>query len=167
MTENTQVVGEDTLDTSTLEVKEIPLVKKGKYPCTLNGMSKHTGKEWNSVPNVNAGYKITGTNRVVFGTFLLSLAPDVNGNLHIQRLNGAKALLKVLGTDIQGWKKIREMRTNPEGQQVEVVSLDPDQLISALEQYVGSTAFQINVVEKPANNGYPAKNDIFSFAPAE
>ncbi len=167
MTENTSVVGEETLDTTTLEVKEIPLVKKGKYPCTLNGMSKHVGKEWNSVPNVNCGHKITASNRVVFNTFLLSLHPDVNGNLHIQRQNGAKALLKVLGTDIKGWKIHTEKRTNKEGVEVEVKYLDADQLISALEQYKNTFAYQINVIEKPAEGTWPAKNDIFSFAPAE
>ena len=164
---NTQVAGEETLDTSNLEVKEIPLVKKGKYPATMNGFTKHVGKEWNSVPNVSVGHKLTASNRVVFGQLLLSTAPDVNGNLHIQRQNGAKALLKVLGTDIQGWKIHKELRTNPEGAQVEVKWLDPDQLITALEQYKGSVTYQVNVVEKPSQNGYPAKNDIFSFSPAE
>ena len=168
MTETTvATVGEETLDTTNLEVKEIPLVKKGKYPATLNGFTKHVGKEWNSVPNVSVGHKLTVSNRVVFGTLLLSTAPDVNGNLHIQRQNGAKALLKVLGTEIQGWKIHKEMRTNPEGQSVEVKWLDPDQLIKALEQFKGSVTYQVNVVEKPAQNSYPAKNDIFSFSPAE
>lgn len=166
-TENTAVAGEETLDTTTLEVKEIPLIKKGKYTATMNGFTKHVGKEWNSVPNVSVGHKLTSNKRVVFGTLLLSTAPDKNGNLHIQRTNGAKALLKVLGTDIQGWKIHKEMRTNPEGSQVEVKWLDPDQLIAALEQYKGSVTYQVNVTEQPANNGYPAKNDIFSFAPAE
>lgn len=169
--DNTSVVGEETLDTTTLEVKEIPLVKKGKYKATLNGASKHTGKEWNSVPNVSVGHKIVNADgkpgRVVFGQLLMSTEPDVNGNLHIQRPNGAKALLKVLGTDIQGWKIHKEMRTNPEGQQIEVKWLDPDQLITLLEQFKGSASYMINVVEKPANNGYPAKNDVFSFSPAE
>lgn len=166
-TENTAVAGEETLDTTTLEVKEIPLVKKGKYPATMNGFTKHVGKEWNSVTNVSVGHKLTASNRVVFGTLLMSTAPDKNGNLHIQRTNGAKALLKVLGTDIQGWKIHKEMRTNPQGEQVEVKWLDPDQLIAVLEQYKGSVAYQVNVTEQPASGGYPAKNDIFSFAPAE
>ncbi len=165
--ENTNVAGEETLDTTTLEVKEIPLVKKGKYPATLNGFTKHTGKDWNSVENVSVGHKLTANKRVVFGTLLLGLAPDVNGNLHIQRQNGAKALLKVLGTDISGWKVKKEMRTNKEGEQVEVKWLDPDQLIACLEQFKGSAAYQVNVTEQPAQNGYPAKNDIFSFSPAE
>lgn len=167
MTDNTSVVGEETLDTTTLEVKEIPLVKKGKYDATLNGFTKHTGKEWNSVPNVSVGHKLTVSKRVVFGTLLLGLAPDVNGNLHIERTNGAKALLKTLGTNIQGWKIHKEERLNPEGQTVTVKWLDADQLISALEQYKGSVTYKVNVTEQPANNGYPAKNDIFSFSPAE
>lgn len=167
MSENNTVVGEETLDTTTLEVKEIPLIKKGKYIATLNGASKHVGKEWNSVPNVNVGHKITESKRVVFGTLLLSLHPDVNGNLHIERQNGAKGLLKVLGTNIQGWKIHKEMRTDKDGKEVEIKFLDADQLIDALEQYKGSMSYQINVVEKPASGTWPAKNDVFSFAPAE
>ncbi len=167
MSENNTVVGEETLDTTTLEVKEIPLIKKGKYVATLNGASKHVGKEWNSVPNVNVGHKITESKRVVFGTILLSMAPDVNGNLHIERQNGAKALLKVLGTNIQGWKVHKEKRTNPEGVEVEIKYLDADQLIDALTQYKGSMSYKINVVEKPANGTWPAKNDIFGFEAAE
>lgn len=170
MTENTSVVGEETLDTTTLEVKEIPLVKKGKYTATINGASKHQGKEWNSVPNVNVGHKLVidgKSGRIVFGQLLMSTEPDVNGNLHIQRPNGAKGLLKVLGTEIQGWKIHTEKRTNPEGVEVEVKWLDPDQLIAVLEQFKGSATYQVNVVEKPAQNGYPAKNDIFSFSKAE
>lgn len=170
MTENTSVVGEETLDTTTLEVKEIPLVKKGKYKATLNGASKHVGKEWNSVPNVSVGHKLVidgKAGRMVFGQLLMSTEPDVNGNLHIQRPNGAKALLKVLGTNIQGWKIHKEMRKNPEGVEVEIKWLDADQLITALEQFKGSFEYMVNVVEKPANGQWAAKNDIFSFAPAE
>lgn len=171
MTDTTQnVAGEETLDTTNLPVVEVPLVKKGKYTATLNGFTKHQGKEWNSVENVSVGHKLVidgKPGRVVFGTLLMGTAPDINGHMHIQRTNGAKALLKVLGTDIQGWKVKKEMRTNKEGVQVEVKWLDPDQLITALEQFKGSVTYQINVVEKPAENGYPAKNDIFSFSPAE
>lgn len=172
MTDTTiATLGEETLDTTTLEVKEIPLVKKGKYTATMNGVSKHVGKEWNSVPNVSVGHKLTvdgKPGRIVFGQLLMSTEPDVNGNLHIQRQNGALALLQTLGTGIQGWKKISEMRTNPTtNEQVKITWLDPDQLIAALEQYKGSVTYQVNVVEKPANNGFPAKNDVFSFSKAE
>jgi hypothetical protein len=39
MTENTtQVVGEEFLDSQTMDVKEIPLVKVGKYPATFKGV---------------------------------------------------------------------------------------------------------------------------------
>lgn len=166
MSDNTNaVLGEETLNTADVQVKEIPLIPVGKYPCNLKGLSVHCGKEWNSVPNVSIQNKLE--KRVVFSTLLMSLQPDVNGQLHISRKNGAKAFLKAFDVNIEGWKIHKEMRTDPKtGEQVEIKFLDAAQLVEAMSQYKDA-AYQIRVTIQKANPPYPEKNDVFEYFPAE
>lgn len=164
--ETTAVVGEETLDTSGVEVKEIPLVKAGLYPATFHGVSIHCGREWNSVPNVNLMHKLKENNRIVFSTMLMGMHPDKNGQLNIQRKNGLKAFLKTIGTDIEKLRVIKKTVTNPaNGEAVELKYCDAEQVKAALEQYVKQAEYRIRVTERSAANGFPAKNDVFEFLP--
>lgn len=167
--ENNQVVGEETFNTATIEVKDIPLVPSGRYPATFKGSSIHCGKEWNSVPNINLQHKLgeEGKNRVVFSRLNLNLHPDKNGQFHASKKNGLKAFLKVFDTDIEQLRVIKKTVTNPEtGETVELKSLDAKQIQEHIQQFVNSP-YEIRVTQKPAANGYPASNDVFEFFPPQ
>lgn len=166
---NNEVLGEETLSTAQMEVKEVPLIRAGKYPCTLKGMSIHCGKEWNSVPNISLQHKLDGDGkgRVVFSNLLLGLHPDKNGQYNYQRKNGLKAFMTALGTDIEGLKVLKKQVTNPEtNETVELKFIDAKQIVDALNQFIGS-AYQVRVTIKQGTNGYAEKNDVFEFFPAE
>lgn len=166
---NNEVLGEETLSTATMEVKEIPLVKVGKYPATLKGMSIHVGKEWNSVPNISLQHKLDGDGkgRVIFSNLLLGMHPDRNGQFNYQRKNGLKAFMVALGTDIEGLKVLRKQVTNPEtNETVELKFIDAKQIVDALKQFVG-TAYQVRVSISKGSQGFSDKNDVFEFFPAE
>lgn len=166
MTQDTNaVVGEETLNTADVQVKEIPLVTPGKYTAKLKGVSVQCGKEWNSVPSVSIQNKLEN-NRIIFGSLNLGLAPDKNGQLSIERKNGAKAVLKLFDTNIEGWKIHKEERTNPSGEKVTIKFLDAKQLVDVLEQYKDSS-YQIRVNISKGTGGYSDKNDIFEYFPAE
>ncbi len=168
-TENAQpVVGEEFLDSQTMEIREIPLVKVGKYPSTFKGISTHCGKEWNSVPNLSIQHKLgaEANNRVVFSNLLMSVAPDKNGQKHYERKNGLKAFMKAFDTDIQQMRVLSKQVTNPEtGETVTLKYIDADQIKAHLEQFVGKE-YQVRVSVQAANGTWPAKNDIFEFFPA-
>lgn len=166
--QNTEVLGEETLNTSTMETKEIPLIPAGKYPVNFKGASVHCGKEWNSVPNISLQHQMTGeSKRVVFSDLLLSTAPDKNGQKHYERKNGLKAFLKILGTDIEQLRVLKKEVVNPENNEtVTLKFIDAKQVMDVIEQYKG-TNYQVRVNVKPANGQWAAKNGVFEFFPAE
>jgi len=162
---NNEVLGEETLSTTTMEVKEIPLIKAGKYTATLKGLSIHAGKEWNSVPNVNLQHKLgeDGKNRICFSQLKLGLHPDKNGQFHYQRKNGLKAFLSALDTNIESLRVISKKVTNPEtSEEVVIKYIDAKQVVDAITQFIGS-AYALRVTIKAANNGFPESNDVFEF----
>lgn len=167
--ENNQVVGEETLSTVTMEVKEIPLVQPGKYTATFKGHSIRRGKDWNSVPNISLQHKLgeDGNNRVVFSTLLLGLNPDKNGQLNYTRKNGLKAFLATIGTDIEKLRIITQEVTNPEsGETVKLKFLDAQQIAECLEQYKGAQ-YRVRVTIQKGTQGYSDKNDVFEFLPLD
>lgn len=168
MTEdNNAVVGEETIDTSAVEVKEIPLIKPAVYPVTFKGASVHCGKAWNSVPNINLMHKLKDGNRVAFSTLLLGNHPDKNGQLNIQRKNGLKAFLSVLGTNIEKLRVLSREAVNPDTNEKTILKYcDSEQIMKVLEQYYGAE-YRVRIQIKPAQNNFPAKNDVFEFFPAE
>lgn len=165
MTDANAVAGEETLNTVDVSVKEIPLVAPGKYPAKLKGVSIQCGKEWNSVPSVSVQNQLENK-RIVFGSLNLGMAPDKNGQLSIERSNGAKAVLKLFDANIEGWKIHKEERTNAQGEKVLVKFLDAKQLVDVLEQYKDST-YSVRVNISKGTNGYGDKNDIFEYFPAD
>ena len=135
----------------------------------MKGASIHTGKEWNSVPNISLQHKLgpEANNRVILSNLLLGLHPDKNGQYNYQRKNGLKAFLSALGTDIETLRVIKKEVTNPEnGETVVLKSIDAKQVVEALSQFNG-TAYQVRVSAKDGTNGYPAKNDVFEYFKAE